>query len=144
MTKGKHLSKTMIVIGIILVIVAGLEVKFGFIRFFGMVASVDIKERLHQTSFNSADWKNPKLVWGNDPIRIRMIDDLMANHHITGMTKAQVIALLGKPDTHDYQKATDWDYYLGLERGWLKIDYEYLTISFDSRGRVIKVSTYVS
>ena len=71
-----------------------------------------------------------------------MIDDLQKRYQLVGMTKSQVIQLLGKPDG-SHEKNSIY-YFLGPERGWLKIDGEILTITFDKNGRVIEAKTAVT
>lgn len=92
-----------------------------------------ISERAHRTRFVSADWKTPTLIHARDSIRMHMVDDLLGRYHLVGMTKAEVLSLLGRPDDTMYGA---FEYYLGAERGWLKIDDEILRVSFGPSGRV--------
>ena len=83
------------------------------------------KEIWH-TYHNSTDQDNPR---GN------MADDLRKNHLYSGMTKKQVLELLGEPD---FEKQSHvFKYVLG---GWsgFRIDYDSLDIYFDSAGRLTK------
>jgi hypothetical protein len=59
--------------------------------------------------------------------RYGMVDDLLANHLRTGMTRAEVITLLGAPEDPDY------GYMLGC---W--IDCDWLTVEFTADGRVLE------
>ena len=70
------------------------------------------------------------------PTRLRMIDDLMASKRLNGLKRDQVESLLGPRD--DTDKWEDWDlvYWLGPERGLIRIDSEWLVIRFDSGERV--------
>jgi outer membrane protein assembly factor BamE (lipoprotein component of BamABCDE complex) len=64
-----------------------------------------------------------------------MADDLRKNHLYSGMTKKQVLELLGEPD---FEKQSHvFKYVLG---GWsgFRIDYDSLDIYFDSAGRLTK------
>lgn len=102
------------------------------------------------------DWKDPNYD-GKSPVpfdhaqwvacghfpstdRYMMLDDLLAKHALVGMTRDEVVALLGPfhhdPDEPDYP---GWDscYYLGPERG-LGVDFDWLIFTFDAD----KVTSY--
>jgi hypothetical protein len=104
----------------------------------------------HQRRFDAEIWKadifdkkTKRYVHDTDwPPRLCMIDDLMAGGRLIGMTKSQVIELLGPPDstTHfgplDGKSPFELEYYLGPERGFIRIDSEVLGIEFDRDGKV--------
>ena len=71
-----------------------------------------------------------------DPVRLRMVDDLLAHHRFIGMPRAELADLLGPPTPID--KFGDWDlvYWLGPERGSIRIDSEWLVFKFDKENRV--------
>src|SRR4030095_3738359 len=68
--------------------------------------------------------------------RYRIADHLVGSGRLIGMSKSDVVGLLGPPA--DADKFTDHGlvYVLGPERGWISIDYEWLLVDFDSAGRV--------
>ncbi len=80
--------------------------------------------------------------WVAEPRRrVDMIPDLFESRQLDGLTKDQVIQLLGDPLVDsDYFKASgrDYLYNLGLERSLMAIDDAWLLIWFDSG----KVSRY--
>ncbi|UPU34302.1 outer membrane protein assembly factor BamE [Geomonas paludis] len=96
-----------------------------------------IQERLNRREFDSTEWKNPKNVTYN--IRIRMVNDLLRRHHLTGMSREQVIAIIGEPDKTQYFKDWDMVYWLGPERGFLSVDSEWLVMRFNSQKKVSEV-----
>ena len=83
--------------------------------------------------FDSAAWQDPIRV--EDQIRIGMVDDLLYRHDFRGMTRADVVAMLGEPD-----KACVWGwdlvYWLGDQRGFLGIDSEWLGIRLGDNTKV--------
>jgi hypothetical protein len=91
----------------------------------------------HRAKFESAGWssesRDQTSLW---PTRLRMIDDLVASKRLDGLQRGDVTALLGPADKTDY--FTDWDlvYWLGPERGLIRIDSEWLVLRFDESGRV--------
>ena len=71
--------------------------------------------------------------WLNDPEgRTAIVDDLLAKHEFAGMTEEEVAALLGEPNNdYGYFNADDrYVYYMGLERGLISIDNEWLILDF--------------
>jgi hypothetical protein len=82
--------------------------------------------------FSSAKWKDP----ANDGVRISMIDALVHTHRLKGMHRDEVIELLGPvPDTGYFQ---EWDavYRLGIQRGFIRLDSEWLVLRFGPDDRV--------
>ena len=73
---------------------------------------------------------------GAEPVRLRMVDDLLARRLIDGKTRAEVIALLGPPPETSYFRQYDLVYWLGPERSIFGIDSEWLGIRFGVDGRV--------
>lgn len=71
--------------------------------------------------------------------RLEMADRLVESEALVGMSQTSVAALLGPPTQTD--KFQDWDlvYWLGVERGYLPIDSEWLVIRFDADRRVSEV-----
>ncbi|HEX8235329.1 MAG TPA: hypothetical protein VF600_05190 [Abditibacteriaceae bacterium] len=115
-----------------------------FLLFFGWVAKDTLYEYSQRLPFNSAQWKsadndNPKSP--KYAIRIRMVDDLFDRHKLVGMTRNEVIQLLGPSDDGDRQ-GQELMYALGPERGFISMDWESLSIEFDAKNRVKKASIW--
>ena len=109
-----------------------------------------VENRLRSRSFKAAVWRlEPTKDTNPWPTRLRMVDDLLASHHLTGLGRTDVLELLGHPDDVNFFRETsrrsddaDWDlgYKLGPERGTLmRIDNEWLLLDLDQRGRVRRV-----
>jgi len=84
--------------------------------------------------FDSASWK--AAAWKTDigqhrDIRLRMIDDLLHRYNLVGMSRTQIVDLLGYPNPNESkQTSSEIYYYLGPERGFISIDDEWLDIKF--------------
>jgi len=72
-----------------------------------------------------------------NPIRLRMIDDLLGRHQLVGKSKAEIDELFGVPPEGSFFEGYDYVYWLGPERGFIRIDSEWLAIKFED-GQVIK------
>ncbi|MBV1857517.1 MAG: outer membrane protein assembly factor BamE, partial [Nannocystaceae bacterium] len=68
-----------------------------------------------------------------------MADRLVARGSLAGLTRGQVVDLLGEPPDTDYFR--DWDlvYHLGMERGLFSIDSEWLLLKLGPDGHVAEV-----
>ncbi|WP_193224398.1 outer membrane protein assembly factor BamE [Bacillus sp. B1-b2] len=77
--------------------------------------------------------------WSEKPSkRVEIIDDLLLNYDFKGMTKNEVINILGTPsETEYFKKDNNIVYHLGYERGLISIDSEWLVINFDGNEIVI-------
>lgn len=89
-----------------------------------------LSEYANRLRFESAAWKAERRasdpMW---PVRLRMVDDLLARISLAGMTREAVIELLGPPDNTPYFAAPGrMVYYLGPERGMFRIDSEWLVV----------------
>ena len=71
--------------------------------------------------------------WERNPEeRTRIVDDLLSNHELVGMTEEEIVSLLGS-DNNDYgyfNEPNRYVYYLGTERGLISIDSEWLILDF--------------
>ena len=85
--------------------------------------------------FDPAVWRDEVQV--QDGVRLGMADRLLARRSLLGRTRAEVVAVLGEPPPTGY--FADWDmvYWLGLERGWIRIDSEWLVLRLGKDGRVV-------
>lgn len=100
-----------------------------------------LEDRLHRQPFDAQAWRgavsaeSANSAW---PLRLRMVDDLLERHPLQGMTRQQVVALLGEPGrTGSFR---DWDmvYWLGPERGFIRIDSEWLLLRLDAGEKVVE------
>ena len=101
------------------------------------------REHLNRISFDSEKWKK----WSRStnewphtdlqPVRIRMVDDLLKRHDFHGQTREEVEKMLGPKTRTQYFSEWDLVYYLGPGRyGDAVGDSEWLVLRFDSKGRV--------
>ena len=95
----------------------------------------------HHERFDAARWRAPadtaEIFW---PTRLRMVDDLLSRGVLRGLNRDSALALLGPPDRAS-DTASTLRYYLGPERGWIRIDGEALVIEFDQSERVQEAKT---
>ena len=70
--------------------------------------------------------------------RLCMVDDLLRRHALVGWTRAQVVALLGRPTETTYFRDYALVYYLGPEGGLAGVDSKWLLVQVDSSGQVSK------
>ena len=96
-------------------------------------------EGLHEGDllFDSTIWKrgftdNFGIIYSLDAIRLRMVDDLLRRYRLRGMTREEVVSLLGAPPEPTYFNEYDFVYWLGPER--------WLAIKFGRDGRVGKTA----
>jgi outer membrane protein assembly factor BamE (lipoprotein component of BamABCDE complex) len=89
---------------------------------------------------NESDSRFTTERWLNDDEgRVYLVDDLINEHELIGMTKDEVFTLLGSPTETEYFKEEDnVVYYLGDERGIIRIDSEWLVIWFDGSDKAMK------
>ena len=80
----------------------------------------------HQHTFYSDRWLN------EPSERTDMIDNLLQNYEIVGLTETEVLSLLGPHDNAQgaFNANNRYVYYLGPERGLFSIDSEWLLIDF--------------
>jgi outer membrane protein assembly factor BamE (lipoprotein component of BamABCDE complex) len=70
-----------------------------------------------------------------------MVDDLLHRHRLRGMTREEVVSLLGTPPETNYFPDYDLVYWLGSERGYFSLGSEWwLAIKFGGNGRVSKTA----
>jgi hypothetical protein len=107
-----------------------------YILLFGTMAYQHAREYIHRERFESKAWKDPRQVESEDPVRLRMIDDLIRSKQLDHLHRADVQALLGEPSATDCFQDCDLRYWLGPERRWMSIDSEWLAIKLDQHGIV--------
>ena len=84
--------------------------------------------------FDAAVWKDKPRDF-QDKRRCNMVDSLLRDHPLKGLSKAEVGALLGSQDDPSYFKSWDLRYWMGQQHGFMPIDSEWLVIRFED-GRV--------
>ena len=82
--------------------------------------------------FSSPNWKEP----ASEGVRLSMVDALVRTHRLEGMHRDEIVDLLGPPPDSDYFREWDAVYWLGPERGWIRIDSEWLVLRFGADDRV--------
>jgi hypothetical protein len=68
--------------------------------------------------------------------RHRMADWLLKQRSLVGLTRAEIVEMLGEPTETSHFRDYDLVYVLGNERGWMSIDSEWLLMNLDVSGRV--------
>lgn len=88
-------------------------------------------------AFDAALWREgEKASFGADDTRARMADGLLESHILIGKSRSDVVAMLGPPTTTGYFREFDLVYWLGAERGFIRIDSEWLVLRLDKSGTV--------
>ncbi|MCP4583288.1 MAG: hypothetical protein GY839_16895 [candidate division Zixibacteria bacterium] len=90
-----------------------------------MIGWIFLASYCPSNEFSSLEWRN------NPEKRIELIDDLVDSKKLDGLTEEKVIELLGKPVDSGrgfYRTENEITYYLGPERGLIRIDSEWLSI----------------
>jgi hypothetical protein len=95
------------------------------------------------TAFVRAQWMDTTMARGKLAVRGCMVDDLLDRHELRGMTRAQVVALIGDPDTVRDLPGYDLVYWLGPQRGLIGTDSEYLAMKLDRSNRVTSVELII-
>lgn len=89
-----------------------------------------------RATFVQSQWMDTTLALGRTAVRGCMVDDLLDRYPLRGMTRAQVVALIGEPTEKEVFQEYDMVYWLGPERGLIGTDSEFLVIRLDANGRV--------
>lgn len=102
-----------------------------------------IENYMNQEDFDAALWRNSDKVTEDHmwPNKLKMVDSLIESKILDNLNREEVTNLLGTPTSDfspKYKNKNEIYYYLGPERGFISIDSEWLSISFDEKGRVRK------
>lgn len=102
---------------------------------------------VYRQKFNADTWRNQEQVEHDHirPPRLRMVDNLMSSGRLDGLSRNQVVELLGPPHDKSFPfgaKFCDIHYYLGPERRFPSIDSEWLFITFGDDGKVNRYWLY--
>lgn len=87
-------------------------------------------------NFERQKWIDPKVYYDEPYIRIKMVDDLVTNHLSKGISRLQVIELLGEQIETKKMQEYDLVYWLGMEKSFISIDSLWLVIKFDKEDRL--------
>lgn len=74
-----------------------------------------------------------------DAPRIKMCRDIITKKLIVGKTKAEIVDLLGRPDNYPFKEPWGFNYWVGLQRGPMKMDSAWLAIRFDDTNHAVEV-----
>lgn len=117
-----------------------LFIVLGFGGFYGVLGFMGSGSTYPETrAFDAAEWQSDtmkaysQLDRGAYP-RLGMIDDLLERYSFEGMSRSEVIALLGEPREWEGYSSYDLAYFLGPEP--MGIDFNSLAFRLDSTGVV--------
>ena len=95
-----------------------------------------LSDHRHRTAFDAANWRANARADPMYPARLTMVDDLLARGLLERATRDSVTRLLGPRDSTSYFQEWELVYWLGPERGLIRIDSEWLVIAFGADDRV--------
>lgn len=106
-----------------------------------------LSDIFRRQKFVAETWRNQQAGQYDDlwPPRLRMVDDLISTGILDGMSLPKLLDLLGPPDDQKFPFTNGQHYiryYLGPERGFFRIDSEWLFISLDGEERVQRYWLY--
>src|SRR5262245_44112617 len=87
--------------------------------------------------FDSDGWKHPATYTNRCTTRSSMVEDLLSQKKLYGLTSSELLELLGPPDKGAAMEFPEADevYFVGMERaGAFSLDYEYLLLKYDANG----------
>ncbi len=90
--------------------------------------------------FDPKAWRADERV--GDGVRQEMADRIVARQTLRGKSRAEVVDMLGEPPPHGNVTGWDMAYWLGLERGFIRLDSEWLIIRLGQDGRVQECRIY--
>ncbi len=93
-------------------------------------------DRCTDRRFDRTAWRDSALVYSKHAVRGCMVDDLLRKTTLVGMSRDEIVEVLGVPPATMYFKDYDLVYWLGPERSLMSIDSEWLVIRLDGRSKV--------
>ena len=114
--------------------IRGLLIATGVIAFsLALLMYVLPKDPFSGRNFDRAVWMEFANDYVDDNPSGAMVQDIQQRHLVTGMSRAEVIELLGEPESV-YQNG-DFSYIVGMWSGF-RIDHDGLEIYFDQHGKL--------
>lgn len=107
-----------------------------FIAFAVVMVCMNFEQRIMAMNFERQKWIDTKVYYDEPYIRIKMVDDLVTNHLSKGISRLQVIELLGEQTETKKMQEYDLVYWLGMEKSFISIDSLWLVIKFDKEDRL--------
>lgn len=106
-----------------------------------LISGVLLRGKIPHEKFDSDEWKNSDLnLEKNWSLRWDMMNSLRNNHDLVGMSKNEVIRLLGKPDDSSSEKENFMYYYLGYSHKGINTGS--LTLKLNRQGEVINIKVW--
>ena len=106
------------------------------LAFFGIAVLFD--DGVDQIYFDSDVWKNTPAEFSLESTRLKMVDDFLDKYFIVGMSRDEVISLIGEPDQTEYFKSYEMVYMLGQETdSYFAIDSQWLVLDLNDSERVV-------
>lgn len=90
--------------------------------------------------FDAEAWRDVEA--NRSDARLWMIDDYLAEHSPVGRPVTEIDALLGKDELQGGEHIGSREWWLGAERGMIRIDSETLVLDVDGAGTVTKAWIY--
>ncbi|MFB9077178.1 hypothetical protein ACFFLS_02940 [Flavobacterium procerum] len=113
--------------------------KFLIIIIMLFVCGLALRGKISGEEFDSQKWKNSDLNLENNwSMRWDMMNSLRNNYKLVGMSKSEIINLLGRPDGN-FSTDNEFKYYLGYSK--TGINTGSLTISFENE-KVTKINVW--
>lgn len=122
----KALKIVGILFGVLLIVTIGI---FSYVYFVAFDYPFDNKD------FDKVVWHKYKNNMEPDNPRGEMFESLIEKHLMAGMTKSEVIQLLGTPDFREEKDL--FSYNLGMWSGY-RIDYDSLDLKFKNNGKLVE------
>ena len=103
------------------------------------LCGLGLRGKISGEKFDSQKWKNSNLnLEENMTLRWDMMNSLRNNYELIGMSKAEIIKLLGEPDG-SLTTGNDFKYYLGYSKNGINTGS--LTVTFEN-GKVTKINVW--
>jgi len=103
-------------------------------------------EESHDIPFSAEQWHQGSrqklystLALQIDAPRIKMYRDLISKKIILGKTQQEIVGMLGEPDNFPFRAPWHFNYWLGLQRGPMKMDSAWLAVRFDDQGSAVEI-----
>ncbi len=87
---------------IVVIAILGLLLLDPFSRLLLTYPAKAIREHIRRIPFDSVAWQDLRQVEGRDPVRLRMVDDLVKSRRLDHLSRSEVQMLLGKHTERDY------------------------------------------